>query len=178
VGISLLIDGEVPGGHGIDLRDDGARAQPIHDLIFIAAGRRRVRGRLRDDERRTESARHFLRDGDDVVAAGPRISGQAVVVRRAEAAKVQFDEFGALRIPLENDRLRSVMPERRADDEILIDNDVRVTVAFGSREAALVFAFNGRKSFCAGVTVDLAVFVGKVTSATSLLDSWTTNPPG
>jgi hypothetical protein len=54
------------------------------------------------------------------------------------------------------------VPQGRPDDEILIDENIRVTVSFGSREVALMLPWNGRQSSSASVTVDLAVFLGKM----------------
>jgi hypothetical protein len=86
--MSQLIHHQIAFGHRIDSGDDGSRAQPIYDLIFVAVGGSRVCRSLRNYERWAESAGHFFRDGDDVVAAGARISRQAVVVGCAETAKV------------------------------------------------------------------------------------------
>src|SRR5882762_1080271 len=122
-GVAFGVRHEVAGGDGVDAVDDGSGANPVHDFVFVAQAGVGVGAGLGDDESRGKAASHRFGDAQDMVAAGLGVARSTVVVGDAVAADVEFVEFGAVSIPLEDDGLGPVMPDGSADDDVLVDQD-------------------------------------------------------
>ena len=97
-----------------------------------------------------------------MVAAGTGVARGAKVVRGTSAAKIQLDKFRAVGVPLKDDGLGPVMPERRADDEIFVDEDVRIVVSGPRKELERPIGIDRREAVVFAVSINLAIFCGKV----------------
>src|ERR1035437_681987 len=145
----------------IDLSNDRARTQPVHDLIFVSASGSGVRARHSNDERGVQPALHLLGNSDDVVGPSARVAGVTEVVVHASTAQVEFDKFRAVGVPLEHDGLGPIVPERSADDDVLIDEDVKVAVNFAGLRPKIVTIDRGETALV-GMAIDSPVFIGKM----------------
>jgi hypothetical protein len=94
---------------------------PVYDLIFVAERGTRMRRGLCDQKIRRQTARHGLRQADNVMRAGSRVARRTPLVRRAVTAEKQFLKFGAVCIPLEDHHLPPVVPYWRRNHDVLID---------------------------------------------------------
>lgn len=63
----LVVRIEITLGEHIDLSQDCSSPKPVHNLVLIAAGRRRVSRRHRNDELGRQAALHHLGNGNDVM---------------------------------------------------------------------------------------------------------------
>jgi hypothetical protein len=115
---------QVSGSHGIDLGHDRGGAKPINHFEFVAGRWSGMGRRLGNDESRTETPFHGFRNADDVMSARGGISGSAEVVRASVSSEIEFLKFRTVTVPLKNDRFPPVMPDRCADDNVLVDKEV------------------------------------------------------
>src|SRR5262249_3845994 len=80
-----------------------------------------MRGSLSDNESRAQPATHGFGNSDDMVSAGCRVPGCAVVIRTAVSTEIELLEFGPVAVPLKHDRFGPVMPDWRTNNQVRVN---------------------------------------------------------
>src|ERR1700687_3888749 len=106
----------------------------------------------RDDKSRAQAPLHLFSNSDDVVGPGAGVTRCTEVVVQALAPKVQLYKFSSIGVPLEDNAFCPVMPERRAHNKILIDENVVITIGIAARRVKAV-SIECRESVPPGVAI-------------------------
>src|SRR5215468_7407428 len=157
--VILAIQGEVAFRYGVDLSDDGRGAEPVDNLVLVARGRGGVRRGLRDHQLRGHAALHRFGDGEHVVAAGTRVARSAPCVVSSGSAEIEFGEFAAIGVPLEDHGLGPVVPHGRGEDEVLVDEVGLLVLALALDNGEIMSAIATVGAAVEGCEIDIALVV-------------------
>src|SRR5262245_43283287 len=156
----MSVDSQIALRYRVELCHAGRGAKPVDHLAFVAAGRRRMCAGLRDDKGRTQPALHRFSNRHDVMAAGARIAWGSVVIIHARAAEIEFLELRTVAVPLKDDGLRQVMPDRSAQNDVLADKDGRTAVVLVQCVSKRITADGGK--ILRAMAINPAVFARQV----------------
>src|SRR5262249_56886074 len=95
------------------------------------------------------------------MSAGARVAWSPPGIVGARATKVQFGELRAVSIPLEHHALCPIMPERRGQDDVLVNGHRRMLFLVLRPGVVSLWSHDGEVP-AVGRAVDVAVLVSQV----------------